>query len=98
MHMKIGHDGDTWTCAEASLTTSLGYGTYKVTVRDASNLHESAVFAMFTWDYARPDQSNGEMDMEYNYWQEKKENFQYGSGHVRIQVRSVLESFQEGSG
>ena len=78
MHMKIGRDGDHLTCAEASLTTSLGYGTYKVTVRDASRLHGQAVFSMFTWDYARPDESNGEMDMEYNYWQEEKENFQYG--------------------
>ena len=76
--MKIGRDGDNLTCAEAAMTTSLGYGTYNVTVRDASNLHGQAVFSMFTWDYARPNESNGEMDMEYNYWQEEKENFQYG--------------------
>jgi hypothetical protein len=78
MHMKIGREGDSLTCAEVAMTTSLGYGTYRVTVRDASNLHGTAVFSMFTWDYARPDQSNGEMGMEYNYWQEEKENFQYG--------------------
>ena len=78
MHMKIGREGDHWTCAEAAMTTSLGYGTYRVTVGNASRLHGNVVFSMFTWDYARPDQSNGEMDMEYNYWQEEKENFQYG--------------------
>jgi hypothetical protein len=78
MHMKIGRDGRDFTCAEASLTTSLGYGTYNVTIRDASRLHGKVVFTMFTWDYARPDESNGEMDMEYNYWREEKENFQYG--------------------
>jgi hypothetical protein len=77
MHMKIGRDGDKWTCAEVALTSSLGYGTYKVTVRDASSLHDAAVFSMFTWDYARPDQSNGEMDMEYNDWGGRKENFQF---------------------
>lgn len=78
MHMKIGREGDKWTCAEAALTSSLGYGTYKVTVRDASRVRGAAVFSMFTWDYARPDESNGEMDMEYNYWREEKDNFQYG--------------------
>src|ERR1035441_8817679 len=36
MHMKIARAGDAWTCAEVSLTTSLGYGTYKVTVRNTS--------------------------------------------------------------
>jgi hypothetical protein len=77
LHMKIAREGDDWTCSEISLTRSLGYGTYKVTVRDASKLHEADVFTMFTWDYARPDENNGEMDMEYRHWPDRKENFQY---------------------
>ena len=87
--------GACWACAEAELSRSLGYGTYKVTVRDASNLHGQAVFSMFTWDYARPNESNGEMDMEYNYWEEEKENFQcglppfYGQNIMRVIMPSA---------
>jgi hypothetical protein len=77
LHLKIAPQGNDWTCAEISLTRSLGYGTYKVTVRDASKLHDADVFTMFTWDYARPDENNGEMDMEYRHWPGRKENFQY---------------------
>jgi hypothetical protein len=77
LHMKIARAGDDWTCAEISLTRSLGYGTYKVTVRDTSKLHQAAVFTMFTWDYARPDENHGEMDMEFRHWPGRKENFQY---------------------
>ena len=77
MHMNIARAGDDWTCAEASLTRSLGYGTYKVTVRDTSGLPEAAVFSMFTWDYARPEESNGEMDMEFRHWPDRKENMEY---------------------
>ena len=75
--MKISGAGDDWTCAEISLTRSLGYGTYKVRVRDASKLDKADVFTMFTWDYARPDENNGEMDMEYRHWSGSRENFEY---------------------
>jgi hypothetical protein len=77
LHMKIAPDGNDWTCAEISLTRSLGYGTYKVTVRDASKLDEVNVFTMFTWDYARPVENNGEMDMEFRHWSGSRENFEY---------------------
>jgi hypothetical protein len=77
LHMKIARNGHDWTCAEISLTRSLGYGTYKVTVRDASKLDEADVFTMFTWDYARPDENNSEMDMEYRHWPGSGENFEY---------------------
>lgn len=77
LHMKISRAGDDWACAEISLTRSLGYGTYEVIVSGASKLHEADIFTMFTWDYARPDENNGEMDMEYRHWPGRKENFQY---------------------
>jgi len=77
LHLKITREGKDWTCAEISLTRSLGYGTYKVTVRDASKLGQADVFTMFTWDYARPDENNGEMDMEYRHWSGSRENFEY---------------------
>jgi hypothetical protein len=77
LHMKIAREGNDWSCAEISLTRSLGYGTYKVTVSDASKLDKAVVFTMFTWDYARPDENNGEMDMEYRHWSGSRENFEY---------------------
>jgi hypothetical protein len=61
-----------------SLTGSLGYGTYSFTVRDVSKLDPAAVFTMFTWDYAKPDQNYSEADIEISRWGDpKNENGQY---------------------
>ena len=61
-----------------SLTRSLGYGTYAFTVRDISKLEPAAVFTMFTWDYAKPDQNYSEMDIEISRWgTSNNENGQY---------------------
>jgi hypothetical protein len=57
-----------WTCAEVTLTRSLGYGTYSFVVRDTSTLEPAAVFGLFTWDYAGADQSHREMDIEISRW------------------------------
>ena len=64
MHLRIAKTADDWTCAEVSLTRSLGYGTYRFVVRDTSQLEPAAVFGMFTWDYSgAPGQSrNGYRD------------------------------------
>jgi hypothetical protein len=64
MHLRIAKVSEDWTCAEVSLTRSLGYGTYRFTVRDTSHLEPSVVFGMFTWDYASGDLANREMDIE----------------------------------
>jgi len=64
MHLRIAKVSGDWTCAEVSLTRSLGYGTYRFTVRDTSHLEPSVVFGMFTWDYASGDLANREMDIE----------------------------------
>jgi hypothetical protein len=55
LHLRISNIRDEWTCAEVSLTRSLGYGTYTVVVRGVSQLEPSAVFSTFTWDYAGTD-------------------------------------------
>jgi len=54
LHLRIARASDKWTCAEVSLTRSLGYGTYSFVVRDISHLEPAAVFTMFTWDSGRP--------------------------------------------
>ena len=68
LHLRIAKDSDGWTCAEISLTRSLGYGTYSFVVRDISHLQPAAVFSIFTWDYSGAGQNNGEMDVEISRW------------------------------
>lgn len=68
LHLRIAKVANRWTCAEVSLSRSLGYGTYSFTVRDTSDLDPSAVFGMFTWDYAQSDQNFSEVDIEISRW------------------------------
>jgi hypothetical protein len=68
LHLRIAKEAGEWTCAELSLTRSLGYGTYLFTVRDTSHLEPSAVFTVFTWDYSAADQNFREMDIEISRW------------------------------
>ena len=78
LHLRITKDGNNWTSAEVALTRSLGYGTYSFTVRDTSHLEPAAVFGIFTWDYARASQNNGEMDIEISRWGDRTiKNAQY---------------------
>jgi len=64
LHLRIRDDSGKWTCAEVSLTRSLGYGTYSFSVQDTSRMDPAAVFGMFTWDYSGTDQNYREMDIE----------------------------------
>lgn len=69
LHLRISRDSDQkWNCAEISLTRSLGYGTYNVTVQDVSKLEPSAVFSMFTWDDLEAGQNHREMNVEVTRW------------------------------
>lgn len=68
LHLRISKTAGEWTCAEVSLTRSLGYGTYSAQVRDLSNVEPAAVFSMFTYDYALMDQNHGEMGIEMSRW------------------------------
>jgi len=68
LHLRIAKQGDQWTCAEVTLTRSLGYGTYSFVVRDTSQLEPASVFSMYTWDYSGGDQNNREMDIEISRW------------------------------
>lgn len=68
LHLRIAKKSGKWTCAEVTLTRTLGYGSYSFVVRDTSHLEPSVVFAMFTFDYAGGDQNNREMDIEISRW------------------------------
>jgi hypothetical protein len=68
LHLRIAKIANQWTCAEATLTRSFGYGTYSFVVRDTSHLEPAAVFTMFTWDYAGTNPSHREMDIEVSGW------------------------------
>lgn len=78
LHLRIAKLSGAWTCAEVSLTRSLGYGTYSFVVRDTTQLEPAAVFGIFTWDYAGADQNHREMDIEISQWGDRSiKNAQY---------------------
>lgn len=68
LHLRIAKASDKWTCAEVTLTRSLGYGTYSVVTKDTTHLDPAAVLSMFTWDYAGEDPRHREMDIEVTHW------------------------------
>jgi hypothetical protein len=78
LHLQIKRKDGRWRCAEMVLNRSFGYGTYKLTVRDTSQLEPAAVFSMVTWDEAG-DQNYREMDVEVSRWGDSsnKSNTQY---------------------
>ena len=78
MHLRISKTKKDWSCAEASLTRNLGYGTYEFVVRGLETLEPAAVFGMFTYDYASGAQHNREMNIEISRWGDPaKKNAQY---------------------
>lgn len=80
LHLRIIKKSDKWTCAHLILTRSLGYGTYRLVVRDTSHLETAAVMSMHTFDPSAGDQHYREMDIEMARWGDvtSKYNAQYG--------------------
>jgi hypothetical protein len=75
LHLRVDRRGERWVGAEVKLSRSLGYGSYRVVVRDVTALDPAAVFAVFTWDDSGPPR---EMDIEVSRWGEPEEkNAQY---------------------
>jgi len=68
LHLRIARGLGEWTCAEVTLTRSLGYGSYLFDVRDVSQLDPSAVLGMFTWDDSLVEANHREMDTEISRW------------------------------
>lgn len=78
LHLQIKKISEQWTCAEVTLTRSLGYGTYSFVLRDTAQLEPAAALAMFTYDYAGAGSNNREMGVEISPWGERSsENAQY---------------------
>src|SRR5260221_1165629 len=68
LHLRIANNAGQWTCAEVSLTRSLGYGMYRFVVKDSSQLEPATVFSMFTWDDSGQDPSHRELGVEITRW------------------------------
>jgi hypothetical protein len=68
LHLRMTKESGQLTCAEVTLTRSLGYGTYSFVVRDTSQLEPAVAFDIFTYDYAGGDQNNREMNIQVSRW------------------------------
>lgn len=68
LHLQMGQRNGRWSCAEVSLTRSLGYGTYQFVVGDTLHLSPSAVFGVFTWDEVHSQNVRDEIDIEQSRW------------------------------
>lgn len=78
LHLRMGDHSGKWSCAEVSLTRSLGYGTYSFVVRDSARLTSTAVVTLFTWDDVRSVDFRNELDIELSRWgKPKNQNAQY---------------------
>ena len=78
LHLRLNRVDGQWTCAEVSLTQSLGSGLYQFTVADSSRLDRAAVMTLFTYDLAAMDQHHREMDIEISRFGDPGgENAQY---------------------
>jgi hypothetical protein len=68
LHLQMTERDGRWTCADVSLPSSLGYGTYRFVVQDSAHLEPSAVLGMFTWDEGRAEETRIELDIELSQW------------------------------
>ena len=71
LHLRIAGAPGNWTCAQVILTRSLGYGTYRLVVRDVSNLDPAVVLAIYTLSdigAASADRNPREWDIEISRW------------------------------
>ena len=67
LHLRIAKHGQQWTSAQVKLIRSLGYGSYRLVVRDVSQLEPAAVLSVYSWDDMGPPR---EMDIEVSRWGE----------------------------
>ncbi|HEY0759992.1 MAG TPA: glycoside hydrolase family 16 protein [Acidisarcina sp.] len=68
LHLRMAQRNGRWSCAEVSLSRSLGYGTYRFVVQDSAHLNPSAVLGIFTWDDSRSQGFRNELDIELSRW------------------------------
>jgi hypothetical protein len=68
LHLRMEEHDGLWTCAEVSLTRSLGYGSYIFVVQDTGHFGPSAALGLYTNDDFRTDDIPGELDIELGRW------------------------------
>jgi hypothetical protein len=68
LHLLLTERDGRWTSAEVKLTRSLGYGTYRLVVRDTSHLDPAAALGFLTWDELGTEQNHRELDVEVSRW------------------------------
>lgn len=68
LHLRMQQRNGVWSCAEVSMTRSLGYGSYKFVVQDSAHLSPSAVLGLYTADDMRTDDVRTELDIELSRW------------------------------
>ena len=68
LHLSVTKRGVDWICSEVKLTRSLGYGTYRFTIRDAAHLEPSSVLTLSTWDGVGAENNRRELDTEISRW------------------------------
>jgi len=68
LHLRMEERDGVWSCAEISLTRSLGYGSYIFVVQDSGHLGPSAVLGLYTVDDFRTDDVRAELDVELSRW------------------------------
>src|SRR5215472_10935175 len=68
LHLRLAGSPEKWTSAELKLTRSLGYGTYRFTVRDVAHLEPSVVLSLITWDGVGTERNRRELDVELSRW------------------------------
>jgi hypothetical protein len=78
LHLRMTPHGNDWGGAEVKVTRSLGYGTYRFTVRDISHMEPGAVLTLFTWDGVGTEDNRRELDIELSRWGfQNNDNAQY---------------------
>ena len=62
LHLRMEEHDGLWTCAEVSLTRSLGYGSYVFVVQDTGHFGPSAALGLYTNDDFRTDEIRSPAD------------------------------------
>ena len=68
LHLRMEEHDGLWTCAEASLTRSLGYGSYIFVVQDTGHFGPSPALGLYTNDDFRTDDIRSQLDIELSRW------------------------------
>jgi hypothetical protein len=68
LHLRMEEHDGIWTCAEVSLTRSLGYGSYIFVVQDISHFGPSAALDLYTIDDFRTDNIPSQLGIELSRW------------------------------